>query len=82
MISNEEQNVFYAIQDCFIRSQVCLLETKEKTTGRRALLMCAVDVAEDGIYELIPFAEMFTKDMTERFETPSELAQINKLNTN
>jgi hypothetical protein len=57
MIGEIDGKNFDTLGRAFEDKHACLMECKRKSDGKIVNLICAVNV-KDGIYDLVPFAEM------------------------
>ena len=74
MIPKPHQNNFDTLSQAFSDGAACLLECRERTTGRPAYVICAVG-RRGPDYELVPFARLFNDNPYELLAPPGDLAE-------
>jgi len=79
MITLQEDTAFKFVEVMFIKRKMTLLESKDKVSGKRTLLLCALQPADNGGSDLIPVGRMFlaeeTVDMASSYEMPEGATQ-------
>lgn len=73
MIPQTHRDNFKTLNQAFDDGAACLLECRERMTGKPAYVICAVNRKGDE-FELVPFAQLFDDNPYERLSPPGELA--------
>jgi len=72
MIPQPHRNNFNTLRRAFDDGAACLLECRERATGKAVYVICAVNrPGED--YELVPFAKLFDDSPYECLAPPGEM---------
>lgn len=71
MISDSEKISFSFVKEQFKKGNIALMETTEKGSDKRAVIMCFKTVTDTGV-ELIPFARMLNEAyrVDDNFDAP------------
>jgi hypothetical protein len=74
MIPQPHRDNFNSLNQAFSDGAACLLECRERATGRPVYVICAVN--HRGLdYELVPFARLFDDNPYELLAPPEEMAE-------
>ncbi|HMP01719.1 MAG TPA: DUF6117 family protein [Gemmatales bacterium] len=74
MIPKPYRDNFNTLSRAFGDGAACLVECRERTTGRPAYVVCAVGRRGQD-YELVPFARLFDDNPYELLAPPGEMAE-------
>ncbi len=72
MIPQPYRDNFSTLHQAFDAGDACLLECRERTTGKPAYIICAVN-RRGSEYELVPFGQLFDENPYELLSPPGEL---------
>lgn len=72
MIPQAYRDNFNTLSQAFHDGAVCLLECREKATGKSAFVLCAVNRPGPN-FELVPFARLFDDNPYELLAPPGEM---------
>lgn len=74
MIPQAYRDNFNTLLRPFDNGNACLLECREKTTGKPVYVLCAVNTRGEE-YELVPFARLFDDNPYKLLAPPKETAE-------
>jgi uncharacterized protein DUF6117 len=72
MIPQPYRDNFNTLQRAFDAGHACLLECRDKATGKPTYVLCAVNTRGEE-YELVPFARLFDDNPYELLSPPGEM---------
>lgn len=72
MIPKPYRDNFDTLRGAFSDGAACLLECRERTTGRSAYVICALN-HRGTVYDLVPFARLFDDDPYALLAPPGEM---------
>jgi hypothetical protein len=72
MIPQPYRDNFNTLNQAFDAGDACLLECRERTTGRPVYVICAVN-RRGPDYELVPFAQLFDDNPYALLAPPEEM---------
>ncbi len=72
MIPQPYRDNFNTLSRAFDDGAACLLECRERATGRAVYVLCAVNRRDDN-YELVPFAQLFDDNPYALLAPPDEM---------
>jgi hypothetical protein len=63
------------LHQAFDAGDACLLECRDKATGKPVYVLCAVNHRGED-FELVPFAQLFDDNPYERLTPPGEMQDV------
>jgi len=73
------QHNFETLKRAFANGDVCLMECKDKATGKEVAVVCGVQRSGDGMIDMVPMAKLFDGNPYEQLLSPMEVDEMEKV---